>query len=287
LEPNAIKIENIRKTYSAGKITLCEMPIEYFECDNIKIYNCDMFNVFGLQSIKEKEIDAIITDFPYGTLNKRNGWDKVIDYDKFWKEVKRIGKDNTPIITTAQMPFTAFLISTNYKDFKYSLIWEKSKATGYLNAKKQPMRAHEDIVVFYDKQCPYNPQMTLGEPYNKGIAVRDTMAYGKQEKAVLVKNDTGFRYPRSVQYFVTAESEGKLHPTQKPIALFEWLVKTYTNHNGVVLDPCFGSGTTAVACIRNDRKFIGFESDPQYFRAAKERIMNELKLPKQGSLFDL
>jgi site-specific DNA-methyltransferase (adenine-specific) len=237
-----------------------------------------MFSEQGLSAIPTGSIHAIITDFPYGTLNKRNGWDKIIDYEKFWREAERIGKDNTPTISTAQMPFTAALVATNYHDFKYTFIWEKSKATGYLNAKKQPLRAHEDIVVFYNKQCVYNPQMTKGEPYNKGKAVRDTMAYGKQEKAILVKSDSGMRYPRSVQYFVTAECEGKHHPTQKPIALFEWLIKTYSNEGDTVLDPCMGSGTTAIAAIRTGRKFIGFEKDEQYFESAKKRVENELKL---------
>lgn len=244
----------------------------------IDIRNCDMFDEKeGLASLNKGEVNAIITDFPYGTLNKRNGWDKVIDYDIFWKHCKNFLHDTSPVISTAQMPFTAYLISTNYNDFKYTLVWEKSKATGYLNAKKQPMRAHEDIVVFYKKQCTYNPQMTEGEPYNKGCAVRDTLAYGKQEKAVLVKNDTGLRYPRSVQYFVTAEREGKLHPTQKPLALMEWLIKTYTNEGDTVLDPCMGSGTTAIACINTGRKFIGFERDEEYYKIALERINNHLK----------
>ena len=247
---------------------------EVFETGNIKIINCDMFSKYGLPAILDNSIDAIITDFPYGTLNKRNTWDKVIDYEKFWEEAKRIGHDNTPTISTAQMPFTAYLVSTNYKDFKYSLVWEKSKATGYLNSKKQPMRAHEDILVFYNKQCKYNPQMTEGKPYNKGCAVRDTDAYAKQEKAILVKNDTGLRYPRSVQYFVTAESEGKLHPTQKPLALIEWLINTYTDKGDIVLDPCMGSGTTAIACLNTGRKFIGFEKDIKYFDIAKTRIEN-------------
>lgn len=247
-----------------------------FEYENIKIANCDMFSEQGFFAIEDSTVDAIITDFPYGTLNKRNSWDKVIDYDVFWKEANRVGKENMPTISTAQMPFTAYLVSTNYKDFKYSLVWEKSKATGYLNAKKQPMRAHEDILVFYKKQCKYFPQMTQGTPYNKGKAVRDTMAYGKQEKAILVKNDTGLRYPRSVQYFVTAESEGKFHPTQKPIALMEWLIKTYTEEGDIVLDPCMGSGTTAIACINTGRRFIGFEKDSDYFEKARKRIEDAL-----------
>jgi len=249
--------------------------LKYTELGRVEIGCCDMFSDNGLRSIPDGCVNAIITDFPYGVLNKRNEWDKVIDYDEFWKEARRVGTPTTPTITTAQMPFTAFLVSTNYKDFKYSMVWEKSKASGYLNAKKQPLRAHEDIVVFYDKQCTYNPQMTQGKPYNKGCAVRDTEAYGKQSKAILVKNDDGLRYPRSVQYFVTAESEGKLHPTQKPLALYEWLVKTYTNEGDVVLDPCMGSGTTAIACLRNNRRFIGFESNPNYFHTAMARIDGE------------
>lgn len=245
---------------------------DFFSYKGITLIYCDMFDEKGLAAVSSESIDAVITDFPYGTLNKRNLWDKIIDYDKFWNEVKRIRKPSTPVITTAQMPFTAYLVGTNFAEFKYTLVWEKSKATGYLNAKKQPLRAHEDLVVFYDKQCTYNPQMIEGKPYNKGCAVRDTMAYGKQEKAVLVKNDTGLRYPRSVQYFVTAESEGKLHPTQKPVALYEWLVKTYSNENDFILDPCMGSGTTAIACIKTNRKFIGFELNKEYFLIAKERI---------------
>lgn len=242
-----------------------------------------MFSPEGLYSLTDHSVNAIITDFPYGTLNKRNHWDVVIDYDLFWDQAQRVGIPGMPTVSTAQMPFTAYLISTNYEQFKYTLVWEKSKATGYLNAKKQPLRAHEDIVVFYDRQCVFNPQMTPGKPYNKGCAVRDTLAYGKQEKAVLVKNDTGLRYPRSVLYFVTAESEGKLHPTQKPLALFEWLVRTYTNENDLVVDPCMGSGTTGIACLNTNRRFIGFEKDPEYFETAKERIVKYLEKQREYS----
>lgn len=121
--------------------------------------------------------------------------------------------------------------------------------------------------------------MTQGTPYNKGKAIRDTFAYGKQKKAVLVKNDTGMRYPRSVQYFVTAESEGKHHPTQKPIALFEWLIRTYTNPGDLVVDPCMGSGTTAFAAIRTGRKFLGYEKEPEYYEKAKARIIEEVDMP--------
>jgi len=164
------------------------------------------------------------------------------------------------------------LISTNYRDFKYCLVWEKSKATGYLNAKKQPMRAHEDIVVFYRKQPTYNPQMTKGTPYDKGKAVRDAEQYGKQTKAVHVKNEEGTRYPRSVLYFKTAEDEGKLHPTQKPVALYEYLIRTYSNEGDTVLDPCMGSGTTGMAAINTNRNFIGIEREEKYFNIAQDRL---------------
>ena len=240
--------------------------------NKISIVNCDMFDADGMSSIKDKSIDAVITDFPYGTLNKRNTWDKVIDYNKFWKEFYRISKDTTPLVTTAQMPFTAYLISTNFKDFKYTWVWEKSKATGWLNVKKQPLRAHEDIVVFYNKQCKYNPQMVEGSPYDKGVVQDDAQQYGKCGKARLTNNNSGLRYPRSVQYFITAESEGKYHPTQKPIKLIEYLIKTYTDEGDLVLDPCMGSGTTAIACINTNRKFIGIEKDEKYFEVAKKRI---------------
>ena len=144
----------------------------------MRLYNDDMFNI--LWRIEDQSINLLLTDFPYGTLNKkRNEWDKVIDYDRFWQQVDRICKPNAAIISTAAQPFTSVLTSTNYKDFKYCLVWEKSKATGYLNAKKQPMRAHEDIVVFYKKQPTYNPQMTVGKPYDKGTAVRDAIQYAK------------------------------------------------------------------------------------------------------------
>ena len=145
-------------------------------------------------------------------------------------------------------------------------------ATGHLNSKKMPMRAHEDICVFYKKLPTYNPQMWQGQPYNKGKAHRPTEIYGKQV-SVLVKNDSGLRYPRTVQYFKTAESEGKVyHPTQKPISLFEYLIRTYTNEGDIVLDSCVGSGTTALAAIRCKRGFVGIENDEEYVNISRARI---------------
>ena len=239
---------------------------------SVDLHMDNMFNILG--DIKPQSVDLLLTDFPYGTLNKaRNQWDRVIDYDKFWEHISIICKPNAAIVSTAAQPFTSVLISTNYTDFKYCLVWEKSKATGYLNAKKQPMRAHEDIVVFYKKQPTYNPQFTSGKPYDKGKALRDATQYGEQTKAVHVKDSEGKRYPRSVLYFKTAEDEGKLHPTQKPIALYEYLVKTYSNEGDTVLDPCMGSGTTGIACMNTNRHFIGIESNVDYFTVAEERLL--------------
>lgn len=240
--------------------------------EDLQMKHCDMFSLDGFASLPDASIDAVITDLPYGTLNKRNTWDQCINLPLFWKEIHRVCKEIAAIVTTSQMPYTAELVSSNYAHFKYCWVWEKSKATGYLNAKKQPLRAHEDICVFYKKQCKFNPIFSIGLPYNKGKAIRDTLAYGKQEKAILVKNDSGLRYPRTVLYFKTAESEGKYHPTQKPLALFQYLIQTYTDPGDLILDPCFGSGTTAIACQTLGRKFIGFEKEKQFYQKALIRI---------------
>lgn len=240
---------------------------------NTNLFHSDFLSLAS--KIEKESVDLLLTDLPYGTLNKdRNTWDRVIDLDKFWDFVREFCKPNAAVITTAAQPFTSLLISSNYSMFKYCLVWEKSKATGYLNAKKQPMRAHEDIVVFYNKQPTYNPQMVKGVPYDKGKALRDTIQYGKQTKECHVKSEDGLRYPRSVIYFKTAEGEGKLHPSQKPVELYEYLIKTYSNEGDTILDPCMGSGTTGIAAIKNDRNFIGCEREEEYFSIAKNRIEN-------------
>ena len=182
-----------------------------------------------MKDIPDGSIDMVLCDLPYGTTNCK--WDSILPLDKLWEHYNRVTKKNGAIVLTAAQPFTSVLISSNLKNFKYTWVWEKSKATGYLNAKRMPMRAHEDVCVFYRKPPLYNPQMWQSTPYNKGKAHRPTDVYGSQV-ATLVKNDTGLRYPRSVQYFKTAESEGKVHhPTQKPLSLFEYLMKTYTKRN--------------------------------------------------------
>ena len=228
-----------------------------------------------MKDIPNKSIDMILCDLPYGTT--QNKWDSVIPFDDLWREYKRIIKDNGVIVLTSQGIFTAKLILSNEKWFKYKWVWEKSKATNFLNAKKQPLRKHEDICVFYNKQPKYNPQMTEGEPYDKGIRKNQlTGSYG-EFNPVHVKSE-GKRYPTDVVYFKTAESEGKVyHSTQKPVALLEYLIKTYTNEGELVLDNCMGSGSTGVACLNTNRKFIGIELDENYFNIAKERIENHNK----------
>ena len=228
-----------------------------------------------LKEIPDNSVDMILSDLPYGTTQCR--WDTPIPLAPLWKEYRRIAKPNAAMVFTAAQPFTSVLVASNLKEFRYTWVWEKSKATGYLNSKKMPMRAHEDICIFYRKLPTYNPQMWESSPYNKGEAHRPTEVYGKQ-KSVLVKNDTGLRYPRTVQYFKTAESEGKVyHSTQKPLALFEYLIKTYTNEGDTVLDSCVGAGTTALAAINCDRNFIAIEIDPTYAEITQERIKKALQ----------
>ena len=192
-----------------------------------------------------------------------------------WEQLKRIIKPNGAIVLFGSEPFSSALRMSNIKEYKYDWVWDKSKATGFLNSKKQPLRSHEIISVFYKKQPIYNPQMRLAEPYNKGVRKEQTDddVYGSFNQ-VEVKNDTGLRYPRSVQYFKTAEHEGGFHKSQKPVALLEYLIKTYTNENETVLDFTFGSCSTGVACLNTNRKFIGIELDDNYFDIGAERMRN-------------
>ena len=230
-----------------------------------------------MSKLESNSIDLILCDLPYGTTQCK--WDTIIPFDKLWEQYERIIKYNGAIVLTACQPFTSNLVMSNPNLFRYSLVWEKSKSTGYLNSKKMPMRSHEDILVFYKKLPTYNPQMTDGEPYDKGKAHRPTDVYREQKGEIHVKNESGKRFPRSVQYFKTAESEGKVqHPTQKPISLMEWIIKTYTHEGDIVLDNCIGSGTTAIACIRTNRKYIGIELSEEYVEITNNRIKEELKI---------
>lgn len=227
-----------------------------------------------MKTIPDNSIDAIICDLPYGTTNCK--WDSVISFDKLWNEYKRVIKDNGAVVLFGSQPFTSALVMSNPKMFKYEWIWQKSHATGHLNSKKQPLRQHENICVFYKKQCTYNPQMidkTYLDKRTKSGSDVDADVYNKFNK-VDRQIPVTKGYPKTIQYFATPfkGGEGGKHPTQKPVALMEYLIKTYTNENETVLDNTMGSGTTMVACVNTNRNGIGIEMDENYFKIATERI---------------
>lgn len=234
-----------------------------------RIYQQDCIE--GMRMLPDKSIDMILCDLPYGTT--RNKWDTPIDLDDLWLQYERIIKDDGAIVLTAQTPFDKVLGTSNIKMLRYEWIWEKDRASGHLNAKKMPMKAHENILVFYKKLPTYNAQMTEGhKPANKsGKRRKETTNYGKFENLITGGQTT--RYPRSVQKFNVVNSQhGVVHPTQKPVELFEYLIKTYTNEGETVLDNCIGSGTTAIAALRTGRNFVGFELEPEYVQIANKRL---------------
>ena len=220
-----------------------------------------------MKEIPDKSIDMILCDLPYGTTACK--WDVIIPFDKLWEQYNRIIKDNGAIVLFGSEPFSTNLRMSNFKNYRYDWIWKKPKGSGFLNAKKMPLKSHEIISVFYKKLPTYNPQFSKGEPYkNEQGYVGEYLNKNKNMKRVKTEN-TGFRYPKSVIDF---SIQTGYHPTQKPVALLEYLIKTYTNENEVVLDNCMGSGSTGVACINTNRRFIGFELDEKYFEIARKRI---------------
>ena len=235
----------------------------------IKLYKGDCLEIMDKLIAKGVKVDAIICDLPYGTTACK--WDSIIDLDLLWEQYKRIIKDNGAIVLTASQPFTTKLISSNYEMFRYEWIWEKTLFSNFALVKKQPAKLHENILVFYKKQPIYNPQMQEGKPYTDKPRKR-TM--GVINNAIGMKKaieNKGERYPSSVQKFSNGNN-GTQHPTQKPISLMEYIVKTYTNEGDIVLDNTMGSGTTGVACVNTNRNFIGIEKDEKYFEIAKNRI---------------
>lgn len=238
------------------------------------IYLGDCLEV--MKKINDKSIDMILCDLPYGTTNCR--WDTIIPLKELWEQYERIIKRDGAIVLFAQTPFDKVLGCSNLNLLRYEWIWEKTTATGHLNSKKMPMKAHENILVFYKNLPTYNPQKTNGhKPANSFTKYIDTQngteVYGSCSKEVTGGGNTD-RYPRSVQIFGTDKQKCKLHPTQKPLALCEYLIKTYTNEGDLVLDNCIGSGTTAVACINTNRNYIGIEKDEQIFNTAINRTIN-------------
>jgi site-specific DNA-methyltransferase (adenine-specific) len=225
-----------------------------------------------MKDIPDKSIDMILCDLPYGTTACK--WDIIIPFEPLWKEYKRIIKDNGAIVLTASQPFTSALVMSNPDMFKYEWVWEKSRPNGFLDANRKPMKKHENILVFYNKLPAYNPQgIILKDKPNKNTGVENV--YGKVKQGYVAKI-TYTNYPNTILEFSSNTNE--FHPTQKPVALFEYLIKTYTNEGDLVLDNCAGSGTTGVACKKTGRNFIGIEISPEYCKIAEERLRQEILL---------
>ena len=232
------------------------------------IYNEDCLE--GMKRIPDKSVDMILCDLPYGTT--RNKWDSIIPLEPLWEQYERVIKDNGAIVLTAQTPFDKVLGVSNLKLLRYEWIWEKNKATGHLNAKKMPMKAHENVLVFYKKLTSYIPQGLVKKSIPTVRKASDNGSnYGKSDKEAIQEYEN---YPRDIlQFPLDAHTT---HPTQKPVALFEYLIRTYTNEGETILDNCMGSATTAIAAINTNRNFIGFELDETYHTLANERIAKHL-----------
>lgn len=224
------------------------------------------------KNIEPKSIDLILTDLPYGTTACK--WDTIIPFDKLWEMVNYLLKPNGAFITTASQPFTSALIMSNPKMFKYELIWQKTRPSNVFNAKKQFMKWHENICIFYNNLPIYNPQTTIGKSYKKKHYMQDRSngTLGKTgEKDGHISENNGIMQPKTI-IEISNPNHNSLHPTQKPVALFEYLLKTYSNEGMTIFDPCMGSGTTGVACKNTNRSFIGIEKDENYFKIAEQRI---------------
>lgn len=226
-----------------------------------------------MQEIADASVDMILCDLPYETT--RNEWDFEVNLPALWQQYRRICKG--AIVLTAQTPFDKTLGASNLRMLRYEWIWEKGNATGHMNAKKMPMKAHENILVFYERLPTYNPQITSGHvrkvANQKNRVAYRSPNYGKQSG--IDSYDSTERYPRSVLFFSSDKQRSKLHPTQKPVALMEYFIRTYTNPGDTVLDNCMGSGTTGVACQLTGREFIGIEKEPKYFAIAQQRLLAE------------
>ena len=239
-----------------------------------KIYNEDCLE--GMKNIDSESIDMILCDLPYGTTACK--WDVIIPFEKLWEQYKRIIKPNGAIVLTGSQPFTSKLVCSNLDMFRYEWIWNKSKATLFQNCNKMPMKKHENVLVFYQKAPIYNPQFEKCQPYTRNTnSLRKISGFlnNTMITASIINKET--RHPTTVVSFDNG-NQNRLHPTQKPVALFEYLIKTYTNEGDLVLDNCMGSGTTAIACMNTTRNFIGFELDKTYYEICLKRIEKNINL---------
>lgn len=218
--------------------------------------------------LPDESIDMILCDLPYGTT--RNSWDSLLPIESLWQEYERLIKPEGAIVLTAQIPFTISLASSRLDLLRYEWIWQKESGSGFLNANRAPLKSHENILVFSKKQTKYNPVMRDGFSKYKTTQGNAGSNYGESESVTTISD--GRRFPLDVIEF--PRDREKIHPTQKPVALFEYLIKTYTDKGDVVLDNCIGSGTTAIACLNTERKFIGFELNKDYFDMAETRVRN-------------
>lgn len=240
-----------------------------------KIYNEDCLE--GMKRIDDKSIDCIICDPPYGTT--QNHWDSIIPFEPLWKQISRIIKDDGAILLFSSQPFTSVLVMSNPKMYKYEWIWQKTHPKGHLNAKKMPMRAHENIEVFYKKTPTYNPQMTHG--HKRKVAnsnyIRESngdSCYGREVR--ITSYDSTDRYPLDVQIFSNADQRNKIHRTQKPVEIYEYFMRTYTNRGDIVLDFAAGSMSLAIAAINTGRYYICFEKDREIFNLGSQRVKEHM-----------
>jgi site-specific DNA-methyltransferase (adenine-specific) len=227
-----------------------------------------------MKNIPSKSIDLIVTDLPYGLT--KNDWDIIIPFDILWEQYNRIIKDNGAIVLFGNQPFTSFLIQSNPSMFRYSMVWYKNKFSDFLNANKKPMKIHEDIVVFYKEQPTYNIQYNYSTPYvrwNKQESINKQTNYNNY-KETITTNESGKRLPTTVLQFNRVERP--IHPTQKPVDLLEWIIKTYSNPNDIVLDSCMGVGSTGIACMNTERKFIGIEINELFYQQAYSTLLPAL-----------
>src|SRR5574344_501842 len=240
-----------------------------------------------MKEIPDKSIDMILCDLPYGTTACK--WDEVIPFEPLWEQYNRIIKDNGAIILFGTEPFSSELRLSNKSDYKYDIYWVKEKPTNFMQVKKRVGKLTENICVFYKKQCTYNPQMVkhngkkvTNKPSERNAKFKSVVASDSPTLSIKPYEDTGYRYPCDILNINREKLGSTVHPTQKPVELLEWLIKTYTNEGEVILDNCMGSGSTGVACINTNRKFIGMELDEHYFNVAKDRIQNNIDIKEKG-----
>lgn len=255
---------------------------------NYSLYKGDC--IIEMNKIEDHSIDMILCDLPYGMTSCK--WDCVIPFDKLWEQYKRICKSTCAICLFGSEPFSSYLRLSNIKWFKYDWIWHKNSSGGFATAKTRPMKYHEIISVFYEKQPVYNPQFqsyskSCAERFKQGDALKSNYATCKIN-GIKAHSTSTFdfergKYPESIQFFKTELSKKRLHPTQKPVSLCEYLIKTYTNEGMTVLDNCMGSGSTGVACINTNRNFVGIELDDNYFKIADNRLKEAMELNNENN----